>query len=61
VLHPLALRWQYHRVARPDERRRRLEEEDRLCRHGIVQLFDVLFVVTPDADDLAREDRSQRL
>ena len=44
----------------PSERRRRLQEEQRLGRHLVAELLGVRRVVAADADDLRRRDRAER-
>src|ERR1043165_2079599 len=55
------------RLRRPDDgsgrrqqRARRLEKDDRLRRRLVAELFGVLRIVAPDADDLARQHRWQQ-
>ena len=45
---------QHDRVARADDRRRRLDEHQRLGRQRLALLRRVVLVVEPDADDLRR-------
>ena len=50
---------QQDRVARPDHRRRRLDEHQRILRQGLSLLRRVILVVEADADHLRRRDRRQ--
>src|SRR3990172_2870199 len=60
VVHPRGLGRVDDRVARADERRRGLEEDEGLGRHGAAHLLGVVAVVQPDADDLAGPERGQQ-
>ncbi len=55
-----ALSRQRDRVARPDDRGRRLQEEHRLRRHRPAHLGGVVGVVPADRDDLARQHRREQ-
>ena len=49
----------HDRLARPDHRRRRLDEDHRLAGHRVAHLGDVVAIVQTDAHDLGRRDRTR--
>jgi hypothetical protein len=60
VLDLLRLRGKADLIVRADDRRGRLEEQQRLGRHLVAQLSGVLGVVSADTHHLARQNRREQ-
>src|SRR5580658_6166266 len=57
VLHALGLGCKNNRLAGANDRRRRLEKDERFLRYFIAELRRMRRIIPPDANDLPRFDR----